>query len=156
MESIFLSSATFIATSARSLTILIIRSRLSRVPTIRPSGYKTFSAAFRVKDNSTDATIKPFAHVLVGVGRTSADLSEFDNRLEDFNDAGFAAAVGGGLDIRLSSRIDLRAIQIDYNPMRFDFTDFGTIGIPGTPALQGDLKRTLNNFRFGVGIVIRH
>ena len=115
-----------------------------------------FLGGIQVKDNSTDATFKPFAHALVGVGRTSADLSEFDNRLEDFDDAGFAAAIGGGIDIRLSSRIDLRAIQIDYNPMRFDFTDFGTVGIPGTPTPRGDLHRTLNNVRIGVGIVIRH
>lgn len=110
----------------------------------------------QVKDNSTDATVKPFAHVLFGVGRTAADLSEFDNQLNDFDDVGFAAAVGGGLDIRLSSRVDLRAIQIDYNPMRFDFSDFGTVGIPGTPTPTGDLKRTLHNFRIGIGIVIRN
>lgn len=115
-----------------------------------------FLGGIQVKDNSTDATFKPFAHALVGVGRTAADLSEFDDRLADFDDAGFAAAVGGGLDIRLSSRIDLRAVQIDYNPMRFDFSDFGATGIPGTPTPQGDLKRTLHNFRIGIGIVFRN
>ncbi len=114
-----------------------------------------FLGGIQVKDNSTDATFKPFAHALVGVGRTAADLSEFDENLVDFDDSGFAAAVGGGIDIRLTPRIDLRAIQIDYNPMKFDFTDFGTVGVPGTPTLQGDLKRTLHNFRFGIGIVIR-
>jgi hypothetical protein len=109
----------------------------------------------QVKDNSSDARWKPFAHALVGVGRTSADLSEFDNRLEDFDDAGFAAAIGGGLDVRVAQRVDIRIFQIDYNPMRFDFTDFGTVGIPGTPVLRGDLKRTLHNFRIGRGIVFR-
>ena len=107
----------------------------------------------QVKDNSPEGTWKPFAHALVGLGRTSADLTEFDNRLEDFDDAGFAAAIGGGLDVRVSPRVDVRIIQFDYNPMRFDFTDFGTTGIPGTPALRGDLKRTLHNFRIGIGIV---
>src|SRR5215217_9674956 len=61
----------------------------------------------QIKDNSSEGTWKPFAHALVGLGRTSADLSEFDNRLEDFNDAGFAAAIGGGVDVRLSDRVDL-------------------------------------------------
>lgn len=107
----------------------------------------------QVKNNSTDARVKPFMHALVGVGRTSADLSEFDDQLADFDDAGFAAAIGGGLDIRVAPRIDIRVFQIDYNPMRFDFTDFGTTGIPGTPTPTGDLKRTLHNFRFGIGIV---
>jgi hypothetical protein len=40
--------------------------------------------------------------------------------------------------------------------MRFDFTDFGTGGVPGTPAFTGDLKRTLHNFRIGIGIVFRN
>lgn len=110
----------------------------------------------QVKDNSDEATFKPFAHALFGVGRTAADLSQFDNRLEDFEDAGFAAAIGGGLDIRLTPRIDLRAIQIDYNPMRFDFRDFGAIGIPGTPTPLGETRRTLHNFRIGIGIVFRN
>lgn len=107
----------------------------------------------QVKDNAPEGTFKPFAHALVGVGRTSADLSEFDNRLEDFDDAGFAAAIGGGIDVRIGNRVDLRVIQVDYNPMKFDFNDFGASGIPGTPVLRGDLKRTLHNFRIGIGIV---
>lgn len=107
----------------------------------------------QLKDNSSEATWKPFAHALVGVGRTSADLSEFDNRLEDFDDAGFAAAIGGGLDVRIAPRVDVRLFQIDYNPMRFDFSDFGAVGIPGTPTLRGDSQRTLHNFRIGIGIV---
>jgi Outer membrane protein beta-barrel domain len=107
----------------------------------------------QVKDNSTERTWKPFAHALAGVGRTSADLTELDNSLEDFEDTGFAAAIGGGLDVRVSPRIDIRLFQIDYNPMRFDFSDFGAIGIPGTPTPTGDQRRTLHNFRIGIGIV---
>jgi opacity protein-like surface antigen len=107
----------------------------------------------QIKDNSNEGTFKPFAHALVGVGVTSADLSEFDDTLSDFDDTGFAAAIGGGIDIRLSDRVDIRAIQVDYNPMRFDFSDFGTTGIPGTPTFTGDTKRTLHNFRIGIGIV---
>lgn len=107
----------------------------------------------QVKNNESEGTLKPFAHALVGVGRTSADLSEFDNRLFDFDDAGFSAAIGGGLDIRVANRVDVRLFQIDYNPMRFDFSDFGTTGIPGTPTPTGDRKRTLHNFRIGIGIV---
>jgi opacity protein-like surface antigen len=114
---------------------------------------QNFLGGIQIKDNETEGTLKPFAHALVGVGRTAADLSEFDNDLVDFDDSGFAAAIGGGLDVRVSERVDIRVFQIDYNPMRFDFSDFGTTGIPGTPAFQGDLKRTLHNFRIGIGIV---
>ncbi len=114
---------------------------------------QNFLGGIQIKDNSAEGTLKPFGHALVGVARTSADLSEFDNSLEDFNDAGFAAAIGGGLDVRLSDRVDVRVIQVDYNPMRFDFSDFGTIGVPGTPTFTGNEKRTLHNFRIGIGIV---
>jgi len=107
----------------------------------------------QIKDNSNEGTFKPFAHALAGFGRTSADLSQFDNSLEDFHDTGFAAALGGGLDIRVARHFDVRAIQLDYNPMRFDFSDFGVTGIPGTPTFTGQRKRTLNNFRIGVGVV---
>src|SRR5688500_7593444 len=65
----------------------------------------------QIKDNSTEGRLKPFAHALMGLGRTSADLTEFDNRLEDFDDAGLAGAIGGGLDIRLTPRIDFRVLD---------------------------------------------
>lgn len=51
------------------------------------------------------------------------------------SDTGLAAALGGGLDIRLNKRLDLRAIQVDYNPTRL----FGS---------------TQHNIRIGIGIVI--
>ena len=114
---------------------------------------QNFLGGIQIKDNSAEGRFKPFGHALVGVGRTSADLSEFDDQLEDFNDAGFAAAIGGGIDVRLSDRVDVRVIQVDYNPMRFDFSDFGTVGLPGTPTFTGNQKRTLHNFRIGIGIV---
>jgi Outer membrane protein beta-barrel domain len=107
----------------------------------------------QIKDNSSEGTFKPFAHALIGVGRTAADLSEFDNTLADFDDVGVAGAIGGGIDVRLSPRVDVRVIQVDYNPMRFDFSDFGTAGVPGTPTFTGSQKRTLHNFRIGIGIV---
>jgi hypothetical protein len=107
----------------------------------------------QIKDNANEGRFKPFAHALAGFGRTSADLSQFDNSLEDFHDTGFAAALGGGVDIRLARRFDVRAIQLDWNPMRFDFSDFGVTGIPGTPVFTGTRKRTLNNIRIGVGLV---
>ena len=44
-------------------------------------------------------------------------------------------AVGGGLDIKINEKIDLRAIQVDYAPI---FSGF----------LQ-------NNIRFGVGLVFK-
>jgi hypothetical protein len=104
-----------------------------------------FLGGVQLKDNSTDVTFKPFAHALVGLGHVRAKVN-FSN---DFciaispspcpvdsteSENGFAGAFGGGIDIRASDKIDIRVIQVDYNPMR----------VSGT---------TLHNFRFGVGIV---
>ena len=99
----------------------------------------------QIKDNSSDARVKPFAHALVGVGHgrikaknvtCSNPLVTCTNFAGTFTDTGLAGAFGGGLDIKLSDRVDLRAIQVDYNPIRFD-------------------GRTDNNFRFGIGFVFK-
>ena len=104
-----------------------------------------FLGGVQIKDNSTEGTFKPFAHALVGVayGRNNVDVSNgvcvaiFPSPCPGSfteSETGFAGAFGGGLDIRASDSISIRAIQVDYNPTRlFDSTQ--------------------HNFRFGVGIV---
>ena len=101
-------------------------------------------AGIQVKDNNTETRFKPFAYGMAGIAHNRSSFTDYRCTsgtcptpvLGDFsfNDTGFAAAIGGGLDIKLSRRFDLRAIQVDYNPIysnsRFD-----------------------NNFRIGVGIV---
>ena len=104
-----------------------------------------FLGGVQIKDNSTEGTFKPFAHALVGVAH-ARNRVDFNADVcaavapspcpADFTESetGFAAAFGGGIDIRASDRISIRAIQIDYNPTRlFDSTQ--------------------HNFRFGVGVV---
>ena len=98
------------------------------------------------KDNSTETRFKPFAHALVGIAHNRASTKNFACSSTNcpatlptiFNlrssDTGFAAGLGGGLDIKLSRRFDLRAIQVDYNPIYSN-------------------SRVDNNFRIGVGIV---
>ena len=105
-----------------------------------------FLGGVQIKDNATEGTFKPFAHALVGAAhaRNRVDVAE-GGCIAIFpspcpvdlteSETGFAGAFGGGIDIRLNNRIDIRAIQIDYNPTRlFDSTQ--------------------HNFRIGVGIVI--
>jgi hypothetical protein len=104
-----------------------------------------FLGGVQVKDNSRDTTFKPFAQALVGVahGRNRFDFNNvaciaiFPSPCTNFTDSdtGFAAAFGGGLDIRLNDRLDIRAVQADYNPSW----------------LFGDAQ---HNFRIGAGIVI--
>ena len=99
----------------------------------------------QIKDNSKTAKVKPFAHALVGAAIARADVDQVvcaqvigapcPTDLDE-SETGLAGAFGGGIDLRVSDRLDVRAIQFDWNPTRL-----------------GD--RTQHNFRIGVGIVIR-
>jgi len=84
----------------------------------------------QLKDNSKAARFKPFAHLLGGVARRRASFGTFGG----FSDTGFSAVAGGGLDIRVHRRLDVRAGQVDYNLTRFS----GEAG---------------HGFRFGIGLV---
>ena len=100
-----------------------------------------FLGGVQLKDNSSESTFKPFAHALVGAahGRNRVDTDacvavcplglSFTE-----TETGFGGAFGGGIDIRASDRVDIRAIQFDYNPTRL-------------------FDRTQHNFRIGIGLV---
>lgn len=113
-------------------------------PTEVRSSLYNFLGGVQLKDNSKGATFKPFAHALVGAARGRHEVGDVAciqaigaPCATDVNgsDVGPAGAVGGGLDIRASRRVDVRAFQFDYNPSRL----FGA---------------TQHNVRFGVGVVI--
>lgn len=90
----------------------------------------TLVGGLQLKDNSTETKVKPFGHLMAGIqhARVSGFVTD--------SETGFAGVIGGGVDIRLSPRVDFRAIQFDYNPTR----------------LGGE---TQHNFRVGIGIVFR-
>jgi opacity protein-like surface antigen len=104
-----------------------------------------FLGGIQVKDNANEGVFKPFGHVLVGVAHARAKFKDYTCTPttgvcptviapdSTFSDTGFAAAVGGGIDFRVNNRFQIRAIQIDWNPVRS----------------QG----TQNNLRLGAGIV---
>ncbi len=99
-----------------------------------------FLGGVQVKDNASEARLKPFGHALAGVAHVRAKIRSSGSSLPiqdfTFHDTGFAAGLGGGLDIKINDRFDFRAIQVDYNPIysgsRFD-----------------------NNFRFSIGLIIK-
>ncbi len=62
----------------------------------------------------------PFAHALFGATRYKADFDDDDFTCPDTNETAFAMALGAGLDIKASDRIDIRPIQVDYLPVFFD------------------------------------
>ena len=91
------------------------------------SSLYNFLGGVQIKDNSNSGRVKPFAHALVGAAHTRVKLSGLGcsvgvdcSLFEGGSETNFAGAFGGGLDIRLSRRVQLRAIQVDYNPIWFD------------------------------------
>jgi hypothetical protein len=104
-----------------------------------------FLGGVQVKDNASTARFKPFAHALVGAAHTRVNLRNVtcsttatincnDIPVGGQSETGLAGAFGGGVDIKITDKIDFRAIQLDYNPVRAD----GSID---------------HNLRIGVGLV---
>jgi opacity protein-like surface antigen len=96
-----------------------------------------------------------FVHALVGAARTNVSYREIGSLgpvTADDSSTRFAMALGGGIDVRISSRISARVFQLDYVPMlgkdrRVTASDGTIIDINGR-AQQG-------NFRVSVGIVFK-
>ena len=122
---------------------------------VDPTTGTTYSASFKttnslynvvggvqVKDNSREGTWKPFAHAMVGLGHVRTKVGDVQCTPitlcpvieESFSDNGLSGVIGGGLDIKVNNSIQIRAIQVDYNPLR----------------LAGE---TSHNLRLGAGIV---
>jgi len=113
------------------------------VPTAPPGGttinldgkLTQFMGGVKVQDNSTETRVRPFAQLLVGLGHASVESSSAFGNFDE-SETGLAAAVGGGLDIRVHRNVDFRAIKVEYNPVR----------------IEGE---TGNNIRIGVGLNFR-
>lgn len=104
-----------------------------------------FLGGVQLKDNARSGRFKPFVHALVGGAHIRTKISDITCTPptlctgvpfpdQTFSDTGFAGAFGGGIDIRLNDKVQIRAIQLDYNPVRIDGS-------------------TQNNVRIGAGIV---
>ena len=100
-----------------------------------------FLGGVQIKDNSKSGVFKPFAHALVGAAHARIKLSGLGcsvgvdcTGFEGGSETNFAGAFGGGIDLRVSNRVQVRVIQVDYNPIWFD-------------------GGRSNNLRFGFGIV---
>jgi outer membrane immunogenic protein len=82
--------------------------------------------------------LAPFGQVLLGGAHASGELTPNSSGLAG-SDNGFAMTAGGGLDVKLSHHLSLRAVQADYFLTRFN----------------NSLNDRQNNFRIGAGIVFR-
>ena len=67
--------------------------------------------------------VSPYVHALFGAARTSGVVEiEFRDNVTGiggistarFSETGFGMAIGGGLDVRLTDRVSLRLVQVDY------------------------------------------
>lgn len=86
--------------------------------------------------------VTPFAHALFGVTRSTADFSTTGALLTHSDSdtrTGFAAAFGGGLDIRLSKRFSIRTMA-DYTAAFIGYNDEST-------------SSRQNHVRLSIGIV---
>lgn len=108
------------------------------------SSLYNFLGGIQIKDNASTARLKPFAHILAGAGHGRVKVSNVSCDITvdctgfsgTTSETGLAGAFGGGLDVKLTDRIDLRAIQVDYNPIKFD-------------------NATTHNVRIGIGLVFK-
>ncbi|MGH9795976.1 MAG: outer membrane protein [Candidatus Acidiferrales bacterium] len=83
-----------------------------------------------------DKRFTPFAHLLFGVARFSSDPTAPFPFGFGFAATGLAVSLGGGIDIKVSDRFAVRAMQADLQILRSDFL-------------------SPHNFRYSAGIVFR-
>ncbi len=122
-------------------------------------------AGIQIKNNSEDGPrLKPFGHALFGVAVQKVDVDSAQLPalfgISDFhtNETSFAMAFGGGLDIKLNKRFDLRVVQVDWNIINRGDQQTGIVLVPtpnqvvGTPFVIPGTRQ--DNLRLGIGIVI--
>ena len=94
--------------------------------------------------------VTPFMHALFGASR---NRNQVTNALATATDeyTSFAMALGGGLDLKVSKRIDIRVFQVEWVPV---FTkDRRVISTDNTIFDIRGIRR--NDWRFAVGIVLK-
>ena len=112
----------------------------------------------QIKDNRTSKRLKPFAHALAGFARYTNRQTQTLDLFPQFNFViqdrvtSFAMKLGGGLDIRAGKRIDIRVIEVDYNPVFAGDRRAQSISGPFNPV--NFTGKTAQNFTIGAGIVI--
>jgi hypothetical protein len=117
-----------------------------------------FLGGVQLKDNRAEGRrLKPFAHALAGAARYSDIQGQTVSAFPQFNYVAqdrvtsFALKLGGGIDLRAGRRIDIRAVEFDYNPVFARARDFQTLSGPFTFHAAG---KTAQNFTVGFGVVI--
>jgi opacity protein-like surface antigen len=126
---------------------------------------QNFLGGIQIKNNMKDGpTFKPFGHALFGVAVQKVDVDSPNLPavfgISDFhtNETSFSMAFGGGLDIKINDRFDVRVVQIDWNIINRGDQQTGIVLVPtpfqtvGSPFVIPGTRQ--DNLRIGVGIVI--
>jgi len=126
---------------------------------------QNFLGGLQFKNNDKEGPrFKPFAHALFGVAVQKVDVDSPQLPaifgISDFhaNETSFAMAFGGGIDIKLNDRFDVRAGQIDWNIINRGDQQLGNVLVAtpfqpvGQPFVIPGTRQ--DNLRLSVGIVI--
>ena len=110
---------------------------------ITSSGYSltlgTYTAGVRYRGNFGHSALHPFAQAMIGAAHATGSLVEGESPRVANSGGTFALIGGGGLDLRITKRIWLRAGEVDYVMTNFD---------------NGSNNRQ-NNFRADAGVIFR-
>lgn len=93
----------------------------------------------------------PFVRALFGVARRNLRLEAVDAGAASIasatdNSTNFTMNLGGGLDVRLNDRVDLRVFQLDYNPIFLRNRTVEGLSLP---------SRTAHGARLSIGLVFK-
>ncbi|MDT4965610.1 MAG: hypothetical protein QOJ64_347 [Acidobacteriota bacterium] len=119
-----------------------------------------FLAGVQIKNNSRTARFKPFVHALVGIAhqrveQKNTSTDNFNNFTTTDTLNNFAMKLGGGIDIRVGRKIDLRLFELDYNPVFAGDRSLSLTAVPPTPTFSFSYTGArADTFTFGFGIVI--
>jgi hypothetical protein len=99
------------------------------------------AGGIKLQDNANTIRFRPFAQAFIGVAHASKlprllQESTSGRLVSVISSTGPAFVLGGGLDIRLTRKLELRGLQVDYNPVR----------------LKGE---SFQNVRLGIGLNFR-
>ncbi|HEX8707679.1 MAG TPA: outer membrane beta-barrel protein [Pyrinomonadaceae bacterium] len=106
--------------------------------------------------------VTPFIRALFGVANTRFEAQErrtlttgtVSNSFTT-NATDFAMAMGGGLDVRLNDRVQLRVLQVDYNPVFLRNRSISVLGGAGALTPQTLESNRQDNIRLSFGVVFK-
>lgn len=141
-----------------------------------------YLGGIQYKNNGKEGRFKPFAHALVGMSTHKVEYEDLNKGYQiiydknSFSSTGLTYAVGGGIDIKVHRRFDVRVIQFDYMMSNLSkqtiitagdsrtfpagnyqnlqvLSTSGSFKSLATQTVVGNKFKTEKHFTFGFGIV---